>query len=249
VAKINMIDAILRRLPPACAATLDYFLFPSLREPYGGALNGQRVRQETVLELLRALPFRAVVETGTFRGSTTEFFATYASVPVYSVELSPRYFYYSKLRLRENKRVHLVLADSRDFLRKLARDPYFPKQLVFFYLDAHWYDEPPLRKEVELIFSNFRESVAMIDDFKVPGDPGYAFDDYGPGKRLCLDYLPPLSSLGLTAFFPTTPSHEETGLRRGFVVLADVAAAARLLSVRFLRAHENESNKFGRPPL
>jgi hypothetical protein len=33
-------------------------------------------------------------------------------------------------------------------------------------------------------------TVAMIDDFRVPGDEGYAYDDYGPGKALTADYLP-----------------------------------------------------------
>jgi hypothetical protein len=30
----------------------------------------------------------------------------------------------------------------------------------------------------------------MIDDFEVPGDSGYAYDDYGPGKRLWFHDFP-----------------------------------------------------------
>ena len=60
---------------------------------------------------------------------------------------------------------------------------------TLFYLDAHWNDHLPLREEVELALKHFAKAVLIIDDFAVPDDPGYAFDDYGPGKALTLDYL------------------------------------------------------------
>ena len=44
-----------------------------------------------------------------------------------------------------------------------------------------------MREEVELAIANFSKAVLMIDDFNVPDDPGYRFDDYGPGKRLDID--------------------------------------------------------------
>ena len=75
----------------------------------------------------------------------------------------------------------------------------------------------------------------MVDDFEVPDDPGYAYDDYGSGKRLCLDYLQPLSSLGLAPFFTTLPSERETGRKRGCVVLADQILAERLKEVHSLK--------------
>ena len=236
-----MFRALLHRLPPRWLATLEYYLRPSVREPSGGPLNGQRVRQQIVLELLRAVPFEAIVETGTYRASSTEFFATHSRVPVHTVESSPRFFYYAKLRFRRRPRLQLALGDSRQFLRTLAKDPTFPKQRVFFYLDAHWYDDLPLREEVELIASSWNDAAIMIDDFEVPGDTGYGFDNYGPDKRLCLEYLPPLSSLGMTAYFPAVPSEKETGARRGCVVLADFALADRMASLQLLRPHHRDS--------
>ena len=59
----------------------------------------------------------------------------------------------------------------------------------------------------------------MIDDFEVPGDPGYGFDDYGPGKRLTAQYLPDEDLAGWRRFYPSLPSSEETGARRGSCVL------------------------------
>jgi hypothetical protein len=47
----------------------------------------------------------------------------------------------------------------------------------------------PLVDEIALAFRHWPEAVVMIDDFAVPGDPGYGFDVYGAGQALRLDYL------------------------------------------------------------
>ena len=59
----------------------------------------------------------------------------------------------------------------------------------------------------------------MIDDFEVPCDPGYGFNDYGPGLRFGTELLP-AATREYRQFYPTTPSREETGYRRGFILLA-----------------------------
>ncbi len=67
--------------------------------------------------------------------------------------------------------------------------------------------------------------MVVIDDFRVPDDEGYRFDDYGPGKALTWDYVGPIAErYGATAAYPATPSAEETGARRGCVVLARAGA-------------------------
>jgi hypothetical protein len=55
---------------------------------------------------------------------------------------------------------------------------------VFFHLDAHWEGDLPLQEEIEIILGRFPNFLIMIDDFRVPGDSGYGFDDYGRGKML-----------------------------------------------------------------
>lgn len=68
-------------------------------------------------------------------------------------------------------------------------------------------------------------AVVMIDDFQVPGDPGYGFDDYGGGKVLTSACPPDMP--GWRIYYPAASSAEETGSRRGCAVLAapDVADA------------------------
>jgi len=90
---------------------------------------------------------------------------------------------------------------------------------VFFYLDAHREDDLPLREELEIIFTYWQRPIVMIDDFQVP-DSDYAFDDYGPGKTLNLDYLQPvIAAYNISVFFPAVDVAEETGVKRGCVVL------------------------------
>jgi hypothetical protein len=78
----------------------------------------------------------------------------------------------------------------------------------------------------------------MIDDFCVP-DSEYGFDDYGPGKRLELDYIQAiLARHGTSAFFPKATASEETGSRRGCIVLCGQETATRIeLEVHRLVRH------------
>lgn len=186
---------------------------------WGKPFNGQQFRQRIFFDLLYYFPIKAIVETGTYRGITTAFFGA-TTLPVYTAEIHPRFFAYARLRFLFNRDViHLHKQDSRSFLRALSANPLIPKADVFFYLDAHWEADLPLREELEIIFTNWQRPVIMIDDFAVPGS-AYAFDDYGPGKTLDLSYIEPVvASHKLAVFFPAVQPAEETGLKRGSVVL------------------------------
>src|SRR6185295_75953 len=111
------------------------------------------------------------------------------------------------------------------------------EKCVFFYLDAHWYDDLPLAKEVDLIASHRKRFVVMIDDFKVSDDPGYDFDDYGNGKALALPLIKEsIAAHQLGAFFPAAAARDETGAQRGCVVLASNGELSRkLLQLALLR--------------
>jgi len=214
--------------------TLEFYLKPSLKESWGGPMNGQAFRRQIFEELRGLFSFRAILETGTFRGTTTEYFAA-TGLPVHTAEASPRYYAFARRRLRDaGPNVHLHQGDSRAVLRRLAQDPAVPDEDVFCYLDAHWEEDLPLREELDIILAHWRRAVIMVDDFEVPGG-AYAYDDYGEGKALTMDYLAPLRSSGLRAYFPAAPAEEETGARRGCVVLCtEPEVVARLDAARTL---------------
>jgi hypothetical protein len=201
---------------------LAYYLHPGRRDTWGGPFNGQQSRQQLFRDLVAAVDFRTIVETGTHRGSTTAFLRRTSRAVVHTTEVAPRLQGYCHARFLFDPRVRVHACDSRkllaDLLPRLARD----SSPVFFYLDAHWQEDLPLREECALILRHRVPAVIMIDDFEVPGDPGYGCDDYGANRRLCLDYLSPLT--GWSAFFPTCPAGQETGARRGCVVLATTPA-------------------------
>jgi hypothetical protein len=222
---------------PRAFGWLEYFVKPHRAHGFGGPFNGQSCRARLFEELIRCRAWNAIVETGTCRGGTTVRFEE-TGIPVHTVESAARYFGFAELRFFfERRRVHRYLADSRDLIRRLATDPRFPRSGVFFYLDAHWYDDLPLRDEIELAFTNWPDSVALVDDFEVPGTE-YGFDDYGPGKALTLEYLRPLAHLNLHLFFPAPGVEEETGARRGCVVLCrDDKVAGLLEDIPALRPH------------
>lgn len=226
---------VLRGFGPVAVGRLEYMLRPSLRASWGGPMNGQAGRQRMCREILTALPPTAIVETGTFRGTTTEFFAQFG-VPVYSVEAEPRYHAFAAMRLRSlRNRVHLSLADSRSFLHRLTADTSVPKDSVFFYLDAHWSADLPLAEEITTIFASWKHAVIMIDDFAVPGD-SYSYDDYGPGAALDAGYLDALRRTDMSRFYPSLRAYEETGAKRGSIVLCnDSHTRDRLAALKSLQ--------------
>jgi hypothetical protein len=222
----------------------DYWLKPEWRHSWGGPFNGQEFRQQLFSELCARVPFVAVVETGTFRGTTTRFFHETTRLPVHSFETGSRNYGFARANLRSlSPHVHLYRCDSRTGLTHLATSNRLPPGAVFFYLDAHGAGELPLAEELRLVFAHWPAAVIMIDDFAVPDDPGYGFDQYEPDGPLTLGYLEKNGALPAGIWFPRCPALAETGYRRGCVVLAEDEDVTRLVdSVGRLRRWSLHAN-------
>jgi hypothetical protein len=181
--------------------------------------NGQRQRKMLFQQLLETFTFDAIVETGTWLGNTTGYLASMSGLPVYTCESNRHFYALARKRLQHLENVRCSLDDSRSFLTRLSGTD-LATQKVFFYLDAHFYEDLPLGQELEIVASRWRDFVIMVDDFAVPGDAGYGHDDYGGGKELCLDtYGQIFARNDLVPRFPASVSSEETGAKRGCVVL------------------------------
>jgi hypothetical protein len=204
-------------LPQSFVGKVEYHLEPERLDSWGGPFNGQCFRQLIFIDLVRACRFDAILETGTFRGSTTLFLCHNSNgSPVHSTEINPRFFQLSRRRLRFLPNLHLYNLDSRAFLSALKLRQ---ESRAFFYLDAHWRDDLPLAEEIELIIGKFHTFGIMVDDFEVPDNSGYAYDDYGPGKSLSLRDFPFHKDNRMRVYFPSRPASRESGIRRGCVVL------------------------------
>ncbi len=190
---------------------------------FGEPFNGQATRRKTVDLLVREFSPETLIETGTFLGFTTRCLAGYGS-HTYTVEVSPRFRYAAKFALRDLDNVTMIWGDSATAVRHLAKGSEVTRPLA--YLDAHWEEDVPLDAELECLFSSWDDVLVVIDDFRVPGEPGYGYDIYN-GVPLSLDEL----SLpeGVTVAFPAITAVEETGSRRGTVYLASGDSARSAL--------------------
>ena len=225
---VRITESILDRMPAPWAVWVD-MRRPGFRSSLGGPMNGQARRLEIIRQLERTFRFTAIVETGTFRGSTTEFLCHLIDGPVYTAEHYRRAWLYAKQRLSIYQSADVREGDSRAVLADLRADPSVPKSNVLFYLDAHWDDgDLPLAQELRTISDGWADSVIVMDDFEVEGDPGYGFDEYGPGMRLSRRYLPDHIVADYVLLYPAAPSTRETGSRRGCGVLVPRARADRI---------------------
>jgi len=197
-----------------------------------GPFNGMRQRTAAVAAMFAAIPFGTVIETGTYRAMTTRHLATLTKAPIATIEVNPAYYRFSHGRLAKLPQVHQFLGKSPAVLEQLRVDQTaWHDEPVFFYLDAHWLNDLPLVDELAAIRRGWTQFAALIDDFRVDGDDGYFYDDYGPGKSLILPLFannPGLSDLHV--FWPTARAADETGARRGWVVLASPGDIADALS-------------------
>jgi len=211
---------------------IDYWRRPNLRASWGGPFNGQRNRAALFLSLMAKFQPRALIETGTFRGTTTEFMSK-TGVPIFTVESVARNYGFARMRLSRLRHVHVRRGDSRHFIRELFQGPLrnYADQTVFAYLDAHGEGDLPLAEEIDLIFEYWPAAVVMIDDFQVPSDAGYRYDVYRSGKALTPAYIATeVNKHALQLFFPSVPASHETGSRRGCVVLAKTSTHAAALA-------------------
>lgn len=206
------------------------------------ALNGQFSKHRIFADLESAFAFDMFVETGCYRGDTTVFLASRGK-PVISIEIDPGFRAATIARLA-NYPLAEVAAGSSDEVLAARIATIAEVGCVFFYLDAHWRDQIPLRREIALVFAHLPAAVVMVDDFAVPGDDGYAHDVYGD-TGLTLDYIAPeIAALGLSAFFPAMPSALDhcwpyVLAPRGTLVLArDPATVARIAALGSLRRLE-----------
>jgi len=201
------------------AALETYFNSPTYTDSDEIGFNGQSFRKQIFNDLCNNFAFEAIVETGTYTGNTSGYMAMKTALPLYTCELNRVLFSLAKKRLSGIPSINCYSMDSREFLNLLANTEVSSKR-VFIYLDAHSNDDLPLKQEIEIICQIWSEFVIMIDDFQVPWDGGYGYDNYVRNQSLSVNkYLPVFKQNNLVSFFPILPSSEETGAKRGGVIL------------------------------
>ena len=139
-----------------------------------GAFNQDVHLANKFLQLKDENQLDTVIETGTYHGVTTEWFANNFS-KVYTVECNETYYRESQERVSKYPNINHNLMDSPVFLEKVLSEIDETKTIIF--LDAHWYTNPVLN-ELDSIRKSGKKPILAIHDFKVPDRPDFGYDIY-----------------------------------------------------------------------
>lgn len=148
-----------------------------------GAFNEDSYMGSKFLEIKNKFNLDTVIETGTYHGVTTEWFANNFD-NVYTVECNETYYKEAQNRISKYSNVKSYLKDSPIFLGETLDSVKENKTIVF--LDAHWYTNPVL-KELEAIKNSGKKPILAIHDFKVPNRPDFGYDVY-PDQGIVYDW-------------------------------------------------------------
>lgn len=137
--------------------------------------NGDKYIEKTFLKLKNRYNIKNIVETGTFEGGTTVFLSQNFD-KVFSIECNFEFYSKALINIKNaNTSPCLLLGNSEDVL------PLIREELnnnTIFYLDAHWYENCPLKKELSLIKEFNLKPIIAIHDFYVPGSSTLGYDSY-----------------------------------------------------------------------
>lgn len=225
--------------PPPAAPAARVRLTPEQRQarreerkrmPVNVGFHGDRYLLRLVAYL--ASRVEVFIETGANVGNTTRYVAaTYGHLSVYACESDATSFDAASERLAGLPNATLSPTASPQFLHDLVEArPTLTDRPALFWLDAHGYGfRWPLKDEIAFITRRWRRACILIDDFRVPGRPDFAFDQ--SEDQLCAieTIAPDLDPRhAYRIVYPryrerTSPHHPLTGT--GLIVFGDDAFA------------------------
>jgi len=88
LARVSEKAAAEEALDPRRVGAMKFRENPALGRAWGGPMNGQRWRCLMFAELVHKIEPKAIVETGTYLGTTTEWLAAF-QLPVFTCEADP----------------------------------------------------------------------------------------------------------------------------------------------------------------
>lgn len=160
------------------------------------------------------------VETGTLYGHTSGFVRRVFKTPVFTSEINNTYYLVSKANLLWSKGISMFRSNSPDFLRKVCHSSAIGNNPMF-YLDAHWYKYMPLPEELAAIGECCEKGIILVDDFFVPSDSRFLYDQY-PDLRIDLSVINTTLKArreDVSVYLPAyNPDKDPTGKGIGFAV-------------------------------
>lgn len=197
-------------------------------------MNGQRNRLRTSILLVEILKPDFAIESGSFLGTTTQYLAGFASKKVYSIEINRKFATVASVRLKsdiDENRVEIIEGNSAQQMPRILREINPKTSSVFAYLDAHWLEDIPLFEEIQSLLDWGGDFIAVIDDFYIPDDLGYGYDQYEK-HRVDISHVP--NSEDIDVWIPSECSKTESGSRRGtaYIVSSNLISQVKKDSAR-----------------
>jgi hypothetical protein len=137
---------------------------------------------DTVLRLQRDFSLRTFVETGTYEGDTSLLLSRFFEA-VYTCDIED---HNKPIEFLLRRNLVFQVLDSRAFLQSIKAQVAWQ---TFFFLDAHWYDDWPIREELGWVFANSDAPIVAIDDFDTKS--GVDYDSF-QGRNLDMELITPL---------------------------------------------------------
>lgn len=177
--------------------------------------NGRAARYRQLIKISETLKPTIAIETGTYLGTSTPILASLVSGKTYTIEYVNKFAEKAKKRFESQFSsfpIELIIGDSGKQINKILKNLDPQVEIILAYLDAHWEKDFPTTTELTELISWGENWIAVIDDFKVPGDDSYGFDKYG--EQIVDKSLIPEKE-GVLTFVPAASGILETGARRG----------------------------------
>jgi predicted O-methyltransferase YrrM len=148
--------------------------------------EGDTFLKDEFQKLIDLFKIETIVETGTYRGSTTVQLAKMVK-KVISIEVKKENYLIAKEKTKNIPEVNLFLGNSSELLPDILNHDDVKNKNLFFFLDAHWESYNPLIDELKVIAKAGLKPLIAIHDFKVPGTD-LGFDSYA-GQDYDLDWI------------------------------------------------------------
>jgi len=142
-----------------------------------GALEDKFLNEE-VDRLIKSHKINTIVETGIYKGWSTNIFAKKVK-KVIAIDISESLLNEAKKYNVENDNIDFYLGSSHEVLNNVLKKN---DNSILFFLDAHWGEYWPLLDELKVIKEKEILPIIIIHDFFVPDEKGnakFGFDRYG----------------------------------------------------------------------
>ena len=183
--------------------------------------NRECIRAFIISKLYSSYNCSAFVETGTFYGHTSAYVRKTFKTSVYTSEINTTHYFVSKLNLIWFAGIISTLSNSSEFVANICNKGTLGDNPMF-YLDAHFYEHMPLPDELLNIGNLCEKAIIVIDDFLIPSQPEFLYDEY-PGIRIDLELVETtLSQIrkDIDVYLPNyDPRLDPTGKGIGFAVI------------------------------